>query len=277
MAEALAHRAGQRPGYGIDAPGLVKGFFVAGVFALAVGLAVGLSPWPGGVVAAAVALLAGLAAAYALGMGCYMLHGSLVGKVRARDRLLDLVPWSGAEAVLDVGCGRGLLLVAAARRAPLGRAVGVDLWQAEDQSGNRPEAALANAQAEGVAERVEVRTADARELPFPDGSFDVVVSHWVVHNLHEPAERARVLAEMARVLKPGGWVLVADIANHAEYAGRLRALGLVGVRQQVSRFGDAVRLAISFGSFRPGVVVGQKPAEPRAAPEQARREAVRDG
>jgi ubiquinone/menaquinone biosynthesis C-methylase UbiE len=250
----------------VDAPGLVKGFFAAGAAASAVAVGVGLSPWPGGIVAVVLASLAGVFAAYAFGMGCYMLYGSLVVKVRGRDKLLDLVPWSGGESVLDVGCGRGLLLVAAGQRVPRGRAVGIDLWQAADQSGNRPEATLANARAEGVAERVEVQTGDARQLPFPDGSFDVVVSHWVIHNLPEPADRAKALAEMARILKPGGWVLVADIGLHAEYVALLQQLGFAEVRHVVSPVGDAIRRAITFGSFRPGTVVGQRHAEPGAAP-----------
>lgn len=266
MAESTVNPTRHRTSYGIDAPGLVKGFFLGGAVALTVALVTGLSPWPGGIVAVVVASLFGTMAVYALSMGCYMLYGSLIGKVRDRERLLDLVPWSGAEMVLDVGCGRGLLLVAAASRVPSGRAVGIDLWQAEDQSGNRPEATLANARAEGVAERVEVLTGDARQLPFSDGSFDVVVSHWVVHNLYEQADRTRALAEMARVLKPGGWVLVADIEHHAEYVRRLQELGFVGVRHVVSPFWNAVRGAITFGSFRPGAVVGQRKAEVSDAP-----------
>ena len=261
MAPATERPNAVRPVYGIDAPGLVKGFFVGGAAALAVATAAALSPWPGGLVAVVVAALAGVAAAYTIGMGCYMLYGSLVGKVRDRQRLLDLVPWAGGEAVLDVGCGRGLLLVAAARRVPAGRAVGIDLWQSADQSGNRPEATLANAQAEGVAGRVEVRTGDARQLPFADESFDVVVSHWVVHNMYDPADRAKALAEMHRVLKPGGHVLIADIEHHDEYLARLGELGFVGVRREVSPFWDAVRGAVSFGSFRPGAVTGQRLAE----------------
>jgi ubiquinone/menaquinone biosynthesis C-methylase UbiE len=254
----MAEVAGPPPraGYGIDAPGLVRGFLAAGAVGLIVAVAAALSPWPAGMT---VGWSVGAAAVYPLAMGCYMLYGSLVGKVRGRERLLDLLPWSGTEAVLDVGCGRGLMLVAAARRVPAGRAVGVDVWQAEDQSGNRPEVPPANARAEGVADRVEVQTADARRLPFPDGSFDAVVSHWVVHNLYAPADRAQALGEMARVLKPGGHVLIADIQHHAEYADRLRELGFADVRRVASPVADAVRRAVTFGSFRPGAVVGRKP------------------
>ena len=71
----------------------------------------------------------------------------------------------GCEQVLDVGCGRGLMLIGAAKRLNTGRAIGVDIWKMEDQSQNLPTAALANAKIEFVAERVEVRTADMRGVP----------------------------------------------------------------------------------------------------------------
>ncbi len=77
-------------------------------------------------------------------MICYMLWGSLVTKVKGREAILDLVPWSGDQQVLDVGCGRGLLLVGAAHRLTSGRAVGIDLWLARDQSGNEKPGALTN-------------------------------------------------------------------------------------------------------------------------------------
>jgi hypothetical protein len=70
-------------------------------------------------------------------MGLYMTHGSRIGKMRSREKLLDLAatlrPWSGEEILLDVGCGRGLMLIGAARRLTTGHAVGIDLWRDEDQ------------------------------------------------------------------------------------------------------------------------------------------------
>ena len=73
------------------------------------------------------------------------------------------------------------------------------------------------------------------------------------------------LEEMARVLKPGGWLLIADIEHHGEYVHRLNDLGFVGVRHVVSRFWDQVRRFITFGTFRPGTVIGQKVVAPSVA------------
>ena len=73
-------------------------------------------------------------------MGARMVWDSKYGKVRERERLLDLLTWTGRERVLDVGCGRGLLLIGAAKRLTTGgggSAAGIDLWQQEDLSGNR--------------------------------------------------------------------------------------------------------------------------------------------
>jgi hypothetical protein len=64
----------------------------------------------------------------------------------------------------------------AAQCLPRGRAVGVDVWSTTDQSGNAEQVTRQNAALEGVAERVELHTADMRQLPFDDGSFDVVLS-----------------------------------------------------------------------------------------------------
>src|SRR5919107_1281186 len=147
-----------RVDYGLDAPGVVRGFALGGAAMAAltaVLVVLGVPALPELTALSAVMFLATVAA---------MLHSSRRGKLVERDRLLDGLALRGDEDVLDVGCGRGLLLVGAAKRLPRGRAVGVDIWSAVDQSGNSRPATLAKAEAEGVGERVEVVDGDMRAL-----------------------------------------------------------------------------------------------------------------
>jgi SAM-dependent methyltransferase len=190
-----------------------------------------------------------------LGMAIWMVWTSRFGKVRERERLLDRISWTGGERVLDIGCGRGLMLVGAAKRLTAGRAVGVDIWQSEDLSGNRPESPLENARREGVAERVEVETADMRKLPFPDASFDVVVSSAAIHNVYASADRATAIAEIARVLKPGGRAVIDDIRHGREYAAAFQNAGCARVERVGSPVAGLLLGVLTMGSLRPDTVV----------------------
>ena len=115
-------RAGQtRPDYGIDGYPYLVGLSAAALVCwVASGL---LGAYGRPAFAIALALVALLPAAPAVLGLRYVLHG----KLRHRDRLLDRVAWKGDEQVLDVGTGGGLLLIGAARRAPTGRASGIDI------------------------------------------------------------------------------------------------------------------------------------------------------
>jgi len=231
--------------YGLDAPALVRNFAIAGAALLLAGLALAV---------AGVAGLAGplwLAGAMLLATSAAMLHSSRRGKLIERDRLLNRLELRADAEVLDLGCGRGLLLIGAAKRVPAGRAVGVDLWSQVDQSDNRRSATLANAEAEGVAERVEVVDGDMRALPFANASFDAVVSSLAIHNVPDAAGRERALGEIARVLRPGGRVAILDLRATADYALALEDLGLV----------DVARSRRSFRMYPPvRVVTGRRPA-----------------
>ncbi len=57
-----------------------------------------------------------------------MVWSSRVAKLKLRDRLLDSLALKGDEKILDVGCGRGLLLIGAAKRLKTGKATGIDVW-----------------------------------------------------------------------------------------------------------------------------------------------------
>jgi ubiquinone/menaquinone biosynthesis C-methylase UbiE len=143
--------------------------------------------------------------------------------------VLDELHLHGSERVLDMGCGRGALLTAVGRRLQAGEVTGIDLWKSQDQSGNSRDVTLQNASLEGVSDRVRVETADMRTVPFPEGTFDLVVSSLAIHNIHPTTERMKAIAEAWRVLKPGGRLAIADIRATSKYAAELTGLGAIDI------------------------------------------------
>lgn len=244
-----------RADYGLDAPFVMRNLALAGAASLAAGLLLSALLRASLPILATLLLIWGLAAsASLLTTALLMLWSSKIGKLRERERLIDSLALRGDETVLDLGCGRGLLLNAAARRLDTGKAIGIDLWQAQDQSGNHPETTLSNARAEGVGERVEVQSGDMRELPFPDGTMDVVVSSLAIHNVPTRAGREKAVREIDRVLKPGGRAALLDFQCTEEYAQTLRAAG----------WSEVTLSAPHYGMFPPvRIVSGTKPAPTR--------------
>lgn len=245
--------ATEKPDYGVDAPGVMRNFFLLGA-ALLLGGAL-LPP----VLHLGRVDLAARPSFFWTG-GCFLVSGLLfllyvkVGKFRHRDFMLGLHRWSGAERVLDVGCGRGLLLVGVAKRlATLGgksTVTGIDVWSNEDMGGNSPAATERNLELEGITGRCALVTASAAEMPFADGSFDVVVSNLCLHNLYDRELRQRAVREIARVLRPGGVALLSDYKLTGEYARWLTEMGFAVTR----RWGSVVT---TFPPLR--VVVARKP------------------
>ncbi|MFF5207629.1 class I SAM-dependent methyltransferase [Streptosporangium sp. NPDC000396] len=211
-----------RASYGVDAPMVLAGLALGGVAELGVAAACFAAGWT---ILAVILLVGGL---MLVAGAAFYAHTTLRGKFRVWDAELDALGLAGDERVLDLGCGRGLVLIKAAARVPAGHATGVDLWTS-DQSGNSQDAAFANARTEGVAGRVELVTGDMRALPFEDGTFDLVVSSLAVHNIPDADGRAKAVAEALRVLRPGGRLRLADFRHTADYATVLREQGAVDV------------------------------------------------
>lgn len=144
--------------------------------------------------------------------------------------MLALHSWSGDESVLDVGCGRGLLLAGAAKRIMAlggnGPVTGIDIWSNEDMGGNSEAPTLRNLEIEGVTPLTSLVSAPAQEMIFPDASFDVVVSNLCLHNISSKSTRKEALRQIVRVMKPGGVALISDYKNTGEYAKALEELGL---------------------------------------------------
>ena len=124
---------------------------------------------------------------------------------RARARVLDLAAVRDGEAVLEVAVGTGVQLAALARRNRSGRTVGVELADGMLEKAGRE---LARA---GLG-RVELVKADALDLPFGDTEFDLVVNSYML-DLLPLAEIPVALAEMKRVLRPGGRLVLSNMTK----------------------------------------------------------------
>jgi arsenite methyltransferase len=218
-----------KPDYGVDAPAVMRNFFLIGAaFLLAaifcppvlhigpVGLISSSFYWP---------------AAFLIGEGFLFLLYVKVGKFRHRDFMLSLHTWRGDENVLDVGCGRGLLLAGAAKRIAAlsgnGHVTGIDVWSNVDMGGNSVAATQHNLELEGISALCTLLSEPAQTMSFPDATFDVIVSNLCIHNIYDAPTRRQALQQIVRVLKPGGAALISDYKLTGEYAKEFSYAGLL--------------------------------------------------
>lgn len=120
-----------------------------------------------------------------------------------------LAAWDDGNPILDVGTGTAQIPIVLCRRAPQARVVGVDL------AGSMLEVGRANLRREGLEDRIRLDQADAKHLPYADASFAAVISNSIVHHIPAPET---VLAEMLRVVRPGGLLFVRDLLRPADEA-----------------------------------------------------------
>lgn len=203
--------------YGLDAPSVVIGYIVVGAALVVAGLALLTKFYYAG-------WMFNLGIIFLL-IGCYMLYGSKVGKYKMREKIIRELSIEGSETALDVGCGRGLMLNGVASKLSTGKAYGIDIWSAKDQSSNSREAAMQNARIEGTESKIEIMNSDMRKMPFPDESFDIIVSSLAIHNLKNSDERKKALTEIARVAKKDCKIAILDLANIDNYADVLSSKG----------------------------------------------------
>jgi arsenite methyltransferase len=225
--ETAGHTA--KPDYGIDAPNVLRNLFLFGAACLLIAL---FGPHQLNLGSATIAIRPMLLWTGSL----LIIEGFLftfyvkVGKFYHRDKMLALHTWRGDEQVLDVGCGRGLLLAGAARRLAAlggpGHATGIDIWSNVDMGGNSEAATLRNLQLEGVSDRCTLVGVPAQQMPFAEGAFDVIASNLCLHNIYQREPRLKALQQIARVLKPGGVAIISDYKRTAEYAAELKRAGL---------------------------------------------------
>ena len=170
----------KKPDYGIDAP--VIGLRLLLIILGALAIAIFLKRFSNSVAAASSTIILSLVPTGII-LIVLMIVYVKVGKFTHRNRMLNMLSWKGYEQVLDIGTGHGLLMIGAAKRLIEGKSFGIDIWNPEDLSDNTYDEAMENAKLEGVEERVEIIRADACQIPFPDNSFDYIVSNLCLHNI----------------------------------------------------------------------------------------------
>ncbi len=223
---------GNRIDYGIDAPAVLRNLYIAGI------IGIGCYPFLPHMVHFGPHVAVNLRLTLLI-TGCFCLAEALLftlyvkyGKFRHRDLMLSLHTWRGDEQVLDVGCGRGLLLAGAAKRLTTGHATGIDIWSNADMGGNSEAATLRNLQLEGIANRCTLVSVPAGDMTFPSHSFDVIVSNLCLHNIYSRSHRVYALNHIVRTLKPGGIALISDYKHTGEYADYFRRNGLTVTRKR---------------------------------------------
>ncbi|HEY4362926.1 MAG TPA: class I SAM-dependent methyltransferase [Bryobacteraceae bacterium] len=212
-----------RPDYGLDSPLTVKAMFWRGGWTFVFGLVLFMmnrAQYPD--VSVRILIVLGLIAAGFVAAGFAMVRSSRVGKLEAREKILDALALTGEERVLDWGTGRGLMLVGVAKRLKGGRVTGLDFT-------SEAEAARANAKAEGVLDKVRVDAGDPLKMTYPDKHYDVVVSALALHQVADQDDRDQAIREMLRVLKPGGRIAIYDGLSTGQYAKALQTEGAQGV------------------------------------------------
>jgi SAM-dependent methyltransferase len=223
--------------YGIDKPERVRALGMVGLVLVGTGLAQfialqgSVAVWPELVMS--ICLWLGILALVAAGV---MLWSSKSGKYGLAWRMLEEMKWRGREKVLDVGCGRGLLTIMAARKAPLGEVVGMDVWSQEELSENSIEAAMENAVAERVADIVRFEDGDVTNLRYGPNSFDKIVSSFCLHAIGKRSERNLALARLIKLLRPGGEIAILDILHTREYKKVFEEQGLRNIRRSPMKF-----------------------------------------
>lgn len=172
------------------------------------------------------------------------------GFVALRERLLELAALRPHETVLDLGAGTGLLSLAAARQA--GRVYALDVSGAMCRH-------LAQKFVAFELRNARVLHASAAHVPLASESVDAVVSNYCFHHLRDD-DKARVLSEAMRVLRPGGRLVFADMMFRVGIAGRRNRAVILGFAVSMLKRGPAGALRLLKNAARVLLGRGERPA-----------------
>jgi len=157
-----------------------------------------------------------------------------------KGRLIERANIQPGQRVLDLGCGTGTLAVMLKRSSPEAQVTGLD---ADEQV-----LAIARTKAERSNVQIKLDHGLAYELPYPDGSFDVVLSSFVIHHLNS-SDKLRAFQEVRRVLRPGGWFHILDFGRPVDLLTRVQALVFKMFEQTADNFNGRIPSMLSGAGF----------------------------
>jgi ubiquinone/menaquinone biosynthesis C-methylase UbiE len=152
--------------------------------------------------------------------------------------------WDGANPILDVGTGTAQIPIELCRQAPTAQVVAIDL------SENMLLVGRENVRRAGLEQRVRLQRVDAKGVPFPDATFGAVISNSIVHHIPEPGP---VVAEMARVARPGATLFVRDLLRPPDDATLRRLVTTYAGDandHQRQMFADSLHAALTLDEVR---------------------------
>ena len=155
-----------------------------------------------------------------------------------------LAAWDGRGPILDVGTGTAQIPIELCRQSPQAQVVAIDLAE------HMLQVARDNVVRAELAQRIRLERVDAKTVNFPEASFGAVISNSIVHHIPEPG---RVLAEMVRVVAPGGLLFVRDLlrpADEATLAALVETYAAGANAHQQQMFADSLRAALTLEEVR---------------------------
>ncbi len=148
-----------------------------------------------------------------------------------KNRLIERAEIRDGERVLDLGCGTGTLAVMLKEASPRAHVTGLD--------GDPEVLAIAKAKAAQANLDIVWEKGYAYKLPYPDNSFDVVVSSLVIHHL-TAADKVRAFREVLRILRPGGRFHIVDFGRPFSLLTRLQAALMKNLEEAADNFSGRI-------------------------------------
>ncbi|MEC7838755.1 MAG: class I SAM-dependent methyltransferase [Chlamydiota bacterium] len=154
-----------------------------------------------------------------------MIICTIWGKGRLVKSIVKKIRLSGDEEILNLGCSRGLFAIQLAKRLSEGKVFCIDIRQDNRSLGEGLDSLKRTVKDSGVAERIVLSDANPKKMSFQTGKFDLIINNLVLHEVKPYEEREKILKEMARVIKPGGMIIIVDLQYTREYKTFFNFLG----------------------------------------------------